>query len=178
MSGSVLRYLLSFPQLQEIFLFHPISSSFVAYIFFLWAHSLSNTQLQSILLSSPFFLSFLICCLRAICWGQIRYPMHATPLPVVVPVQLTLLFLIPCLTFHFFWGYILWFSPISVFIETPSLERLSPKAEDFLYAWDRLSLAGRQPGILKKGKSLLLLIVITIIFVDIIQYYQNTMLTV
>ena len=56
LSGSAQLYLLIFAQLQEKLLFHPIFSSFFVYIFFLWAHSLSNIQLQSCLL--PFSISF------------------------------------------------------------------------------------------------------------------------
>ena len=62
----------------------PISShiffSLFAYIFFFWAHSLSNNQLPSCIQHRLFRLHSLfclICCFITTYWVQIRYPMHA-----------------------------------------------------------------------------------------------------
>ena len=150
-----LVYPLIFAQLQEKILFHPIFSSFFVYIFLLWVQSLSNTQ--SCLL--PFLISFFF--VWSVAWwrpfetgsGATWMP-GAIPSQLVVPVPLTPLFLFLHLTFHafdltFIWSCVLWFPPTSVFIETPSLKRLPPKAEESFYRWDRPSPAGRQPGILK-----------------------------
>ena len=86
--------LLIFAQLQEKFLFHPIFSSFLVYIFFLWAYSLSKTQW----LSSYFIFSFV----WSIAWWRpaqagsgTSYILGATLSQLVVPVPLTSLFAIP-----------------------------------------------------------------------------------
>ena len=91
----------------------------------------------------------------------------ATPSQLVVPVLLTPYFQFFDLTFHPISGCVLWFPPTSVFIETPSLERLPPKAEEFFLPM-RQTIPRRTPTRYFEVSDI---IVVVFIIIDIILLY-------
>ena len=116
----------------------PISSHifFILCLYFLFVGSLHIQHSIKILFTA--FSHFIIHFVWSIAWwrpaetGSSTLCMPgATPSQLVVPVSLTQLFLIPCFDISLYLRFCFMFPPTSVFIKTPSLERLPPKVEEF-----------------------------------------------
>ena len=108
--------------------------------------------------------------LMTVCWGRIKYPVHAvrdtyltsgsSPMDAVIFNSFDL-------TFHsLIWDFtrcVLWLPPTSLFIGTPSLKRVSPKAEEFFLPM-RHTIPRQTPSRYFEVSGILLLLLLLLLF--------------